>query len=92
MTDRLAAIVACLEQIAEAQRAQRPGYWVSLLWEMDQRTELYRLLCETGAVMENIETWMIQTGVQINEALNAGEQLSAQQIAQIIADNQPGCV
>jgi hypothetical protein len=38
------SVAACISEIDQAQREQKPGDWTSLLWEMDQRRELHRLL------------------------------------------------
>jgi hypothetical protein len=46
--ERLAAISQCEREIAAAVQLQKPGDWSSLLWEMDQRRELHRLLFEGG--------------------------------------------
>lgn len=44
--ERAKAITCCVEQIERAIELQTPGDMESLLWEMDQRAELHRLLYE----------------------------------------------
>jgi hypothetical protein len=43
---RLEAISRCTDEIAQAVKFQRPGELGGLLWEMDWRSELHRLIHE----------------------------------------------
>lgn len=48
MADVLDAILACMEDIVQSRELQQPGSVSLMIWELDQVTELRRLLDEAG--------------------------------------------
>lgn len=44
MRDKLQDVLECIYEIRLARKLQKLGAWDKLLWEMDQLTELDRLL------------------------------------------------